>query len=225
MARTYVWQHKSHTLGLKKTYSTSADKHHPPQWTDRENVTPADAPTARTEDRGRTDSTVRSLETGRHYNTPSTDRQTEDVTPSTGRGRYRQRTLPACALHCRMSDTLQTEDVTDRGRYQTDRQRTLQTDRGRYTGRRTDSTARSLETGRHHTTHPAKRPARHKPNQTRSHKTRASPRGGHAQQQPSSTGTPRQQSGRTRAPGRRIKWRQAPGTPPDRPPRAGRTGH
>jgi hypothetical protein len=35
-------------------------------------------------------------------------------------------------------------------------------DRGRYTGRRTDSTERSLETGRHHTTHPAKRPARHK---------------------------------------------------------------
>ena len=53
-----------------------------------------------------------------------------------------------------------------------------QTDRGRYTGRRTDSTERSLETGRHHTTHPAKTTGQAQ-NQTREEATKQGPaRGG-----------------------------------------------
>jgi len=128
-------------LGIKKTYSTSADKHHPPQWTDRENVTPADAPTARTEaeditpadaptarteDRGRTDSTVRSLETGRHHTTHPAKRQ------------YRQRTLHR-QTH-RQHGAQPRNWPAPHNTPNTDRQTC-------YTGRRTNHTARSLGTG------------------------------------------------------------------------------
>jgi hypothetical protein len=132
-------------LGIKKTYSTSADKHHPPQWTDRENVTPADAPTARTEaeditpadaptarteDRGRTDSTVRSLETGRHHTTHPAKRQ------------YRQRTLhrQTHRQHGAQPRNWPAPHNTPNTDRQTDRQTC-------YTGRRTNHTARSLGTG------------------------------------------------------------------------------